>query len=82
MLTVERTPDGSEKIDLSVLRQGLPLDPDYSITARPALVAITSGAIVRYTLLYKGVLTTVPRLEAAGSKGRPGLRYLHVVQIF
>ncbi len=72
MLTVERKADGSEKIDPSALREGLPVDPDYSITARPALVAVTSGAIVRYTLLYKGVLTTVPRLEAAGSKGGPG----------
>ena len=37
MLTVERKADGSEKIDPSALREGLPVDPDYSITARPGL---------------------------------------------
>ena len=52
------------QVDSSTLRDGVPVDPDYSIFASPALVSITKGAIVRYTLLYEGALTTIMSIHA------------------
>ena len=67
---MDKAPAGSQ-VDSSTLRDGVPVDPDYSIFASPALASITKGAIIRYTLLYEGALTTIMSIRAPDSKKGP-----------